>query len=187
MAAMHDPIFTVGHSTHPIDVFLDLLQRHDVPCLVDVRRFPGSRRHPQFNQVELGNSLKAAGIRYLWVQELGGRRGSLDKNTPSQNTGLRNTSFRNYADYMATPAFRNAVAQLLADPTLGRTAVMCSEGLFWRCHRRLISDYLLALGVEVRHILPTGKLQSHSLTEGAVVEGNTVSYPGPPSQLSLLE
>jgi uncharacterized protein (DUF488 family) len=184
---MHELIYTVGHSTHPIEIFLDLLKQHAVACLADVRRFPGSRRHPQFNQAELGKSLEDAGIRYLWVQELGGRRAALDKNKPSKNTGLRNTSFRNYADYMATTEFAKAVAQLLSDPKLCRTAVMCSEGLFWRCHRRLISDYLLALGVEVRHILPTGKLQQHSLTDGAVIEGNAVSYPGPPSQLTLLE
>lgn len=184
---MHEPLYTVGHSTHSIDTFLDLLLRHDVTILIDVRRFPGSRHHPQFNQAELARSCDAAGIRHVWVPDLGGRRGTIDNGRPSKNTGLRNTSFRNYADYMATPTFRDAVAQLLSYRSLGRTAVMCSEGLFWRCHRRLISDYLLALGVEVRHILPKGKLQPHSLTEGAVIKEETVSYPGSPPQLWFLE
>jgi uncharacterized protein (DUF488 family) len=169
-------IFTIGHSTHPIDEFLALLARHDVEAIADVRRFPGSRRHPQFNQEEFQSALAAAGVHYHWLQALGGRRGKV-AGASTENAGLRNDSFRNYADYMRTPEFRTGVSELLALAEQTRTATMCSEGLFWRCHRRLISDYLLAQGHTVWNIMPDGKLQPHSLTPGAMIQAGAVSYP----------
>jgi uncharacterized protein (DUF488 family) len=168
-------LFTIGHSTHPLDVFLDLLARHSIEALADVRRFPGSRKHPHFNRDQLASALSDAGVEYRWFEALGGRRGKAGGST--KNLGLRNESFRNYADYMATPEFQAAVGQLLDLARQKRTAYMCSEGLFWRCHRRLVSDFLLAQGLTVQHIMPSGELRPHTLTEAAKVEGSEVSYP----------
>lgn len=154
-----------------------LLTKHGVRLLVDVRRFPGSRRYPHFNREHLAESLAAAGIDYLWLETLGGRRSAVAKQAPSTNAGLRNVSFRNYADYMASGTFRDAVEALRHGDHARPPAIMCSEGLFWRCHRRLISDYLLAQGENVVHILPDGKLQPHELTFGAQIVDGGVIYP----------
>jgi len=170
--------FTIGHSTHPIDEFLALLDAHQIRAIADVRRFPGSRKHPQFNQTEFAAALNAVGVQYYWLQSLGGRRGKVTGSS-DRNLGLRNDSFRNYADYMATADFRAGIAELLALAQQQRTATMCSEGLFWRCHRRLVSDFLLAGGHTVWNIMPDGKLQPHLLTAGAVVNAGSVSYPAP--------
>ena len=169
-------LFTVGHSTHPLAGLLDLLGRHGIAALADVRRFPGSRKHPHFHRDSLAVSLPAAGVEYRWFEALGGRR-QKSSSGGSRNLGLRNESFRNYADYMATPEFREAIGQLLALARQKRTAVMCAEGLFWRCHRRLVSDYLLTRGVTVFHIMPAGDLRPHTLTAGARVEDGELSYP----------
>ena len=121
--------------------------------------------------------LPPAGVEYRWFEALGGRRkGSGDS---PRNLGLRNESFRHYADYMATPEFHEAVGELLALARRKRTAYMCSEGLYWRCHRRLVSDYLLAQGITVQHIMPDGELRPHTLTEGARIDGGGLSYPPP--------
>jgi uncharacterized protein (DUF488 family) len=173
-------LFTIGHSTHPLDVFLGLLARHGVEALADIRRFPGSRKYPHFHRDSLASALPKAGVEYRWFESLGGRRkkaGGMAK-----NLGMRNESFRNYADYMATPEFQEAAEQLLELAGHKRTAFMCSEGLFWRCHRRLVSDYLLAQGFTVQHIMPSGELRPHTLTEGARVVGGEVSYPPPADQ-----
>jgi uncharacterized protein (DUF488 family) len=174
---MQLPLFTIGHSTHPLDGFLRLLARHEIEALADIRRFPGSRKHPHFNRNCLATALPQAGIEYRWFEALGGRR-----KTPgdsSKNLGLRNESFRNYADYMTTPEFHEAVRRLLELARRKRMAYMCSEGLFWCCHRRLVSDYLLVQGYEVQHVMPTGELRPHTLTEGARADGGELSYPPP--------
>lgn len=169
-------LFTIGHSTHSLEAFLALLTKHNIERLADIRRFPGSRKFPQFNQDQLATSLPKAGIDYQWIVALGGRRQKL-KNESSPNGGLRNESFRNYADYMATEPFRSGVRQLLEEAGQKRTVYMCSESLFWRCHRRLVSDYLLAQGLTVQHIMPSGELHPHILTTGAKVTRGEVTYP----------
>jgi uncharacterized protein (DUF488 family) len=174
---MHIQLFTIGHSTHPLDEFLDLLARHGIEALADVRRFPGSRKHPHFNRDRLASELPPAGVEYRWLESLGGRRKG--SGGPPRNLGLRNESFRHYADHMATPEFQEAVGGLLGLARRKRAAFMCSEGLFWRCHRRLVSDYLLAQGITVQHIMPDGELRPHTLTEGARIDGGELSYPPP--------
>jgi uncharacterized protein (DUF488 family) len=172
-------LYTIGHSTHPIDEFLGLLARHGVKLLADIRRHPGSRAYPQFGRDALSASLAEAGIEYRWIEALGGRRRK-PKGHVSENAGLRNASFRSYADYMNTPEFREAVDELLSAAREKRTAYACSEAVYWRCHRRLVSDYLTANGITVQHIMPNGNLRPHVLTPGAVVESGSVRYPAHP-------
>jgi uncharacterized protein (DUF488 family) len=168
-------IWTIGHSTRSSDDFLELLRSQQIQLLVDVRRFPGSRKYPHFNDGELAKTLEAAGVGYRLMQALGGRR------TPrpdSQNTAWRNASFRAYADYMETEEFQAAVDELRQEADLRRTAIMCSEAVWWRCHRALIADYLKVRGVEVLHILSPTKVESHPYTSAAsIVEGH-LSYAG---------
>ena len=175
---MSPQLFTIGHSTHPLDRFLALLAPHGIEVLADIRRFPSSRKFPHFNQDNLSSALQQAGIKYLWIETLGGRRGKKTKG-PSDNLGLRNESFRNYADYMNTEGFREGIRELLAVAAEKPTAFMCSESVFWRCHRRLVADYPLVNGVAVRHIMPSGELRPHTLTEGAKVEAGELTYPNP--------
>jgi uncharacterized protein (DUF488 family) len=170
---MPQQINTIGHSTHPLDLFLALLAQHEIKELVDIRRFPGSRKHPHFNQEKLASALQEAGIEYHWLEALGGRRH--EKHDESPNLGLQNQGFRSYADYMLTEDFQEGVKKLLV-ARRHRTAIMCAESLFWRCHRRLVSDFLVANGVTVQHIMPTGELQPHKLTKGVVAEGGRVTY-----------
>jgi uncharacterized protein (DUF488 family) len=169
-------VFTVGHSNHPLDRFLALLARHGIEALVDIRRFPGSRKHPHFNRDNLAAALPKSGVDYHWLEALGGRRHKQRDESP--NLGLENKGFRNYADYMLTGDFRKGVEKLPEIARQKRTAIMCAEALFWRCHRRLVSDFLVANGVTVQHIMPTGELQLHMLTTGAVIESERVTYPG---------
>jgi uncharacterized protein (DUF488 family) len=169
------PLFTIGHSTHPLDGFLKLLARHEIEALADIRRFPGSRKYPHFNRDCLASALPRAGVEYRWFESLGGRRKK--HGDSAKNLGLRHEGFRNYAGYMTTPEFHEAMGRLLELARQKRTAFMCSEGLFWRCHRRLVSDYLLVQGFAVQHIMPTGELRPHSLTEGARTDGGELSYP----------
>lgn len=171
-------LYTIGHSTHSLDGFLGLLARFRIEALADIRRYPGSRKYPHFGRDCLASALPESGVEYRWFEALGGRR--KQSGDSSRNLGLRNESFRSYADYMATEEFREGIAQLLELPRRKRTAFMCSEGLFWRCHRRLVSDYLLAQGILVRHIMPDGGLRPHTLTKGASVEGGELTYPGHP-------
>lgn len=170
-------LFTIGHSTHPLDDFLGRLARHHIEALVDIRRFPGSRKHPHFNRDHLASALPEVGVEYRWFVALGGRRKGAGGSP--RNLGLRNENFRSYADYMATPEFPEAVGCLLKLARARRTAYMCSEGLYWRCHRRLVSDYLLARGITVRHIMPNGELRPHVLTQGARIDDRGLSYPPP--------
>ncbi|HUH83407.1 MAG TPA: DUF488 domain-containing protein [Stellaceae bacterium] len=157
-------IFTVGHSTRSIEAFIGLLRAAGADLVADVRRFPGSRRHPQFNAEALERSLAAAGIGYRHFPALGGRRGEAPG--PSEHTLWREAAFRNYADYAETEDFRAAFRALRHLETEHHPAVMCAEAVWWRCHRRIIADYLIAAGVEVRHILD-GKIEKATLTPGA--------------------
>ena len=170
-------MWTIGHSTRTLDALLALLRVHGIERVVDVRRFPRSRRHPHVNADALARDLPAAGLAYRHLPGLGGfRRPRQD----SHNTGWRNASFRGYADYMETDEFAGHLATLLDEACAGRTAIMCAEAVPWRCHRSLISDALLARGVEVRHILGEAPAQAHALTAGARIEGTRVVYPGEP-------
>ncbi|MBW3554002.1 MAG: DUF488 domain-containing protein [Gemmatimonadetes bacterium] len=169
-------VFTIGHSTRPADELVGLLQGNGVRVLVDVRRFPGSRRHPQYNREELARTLEGAGIGYRHEEDLGGRREGARVDSP--NGGWRNASFRAYADHLGTPAFAEAVARLLADAARGPVAIMCAEAVPWRCHRQLIADALVAGGAEVRHILSGAEPALHELNAMAVVDdGGAVTYP----------
>jgi uncharacterized protein (DUF488 family) len=170
-------VWTIGHSTRSLPTLLALLAAHRVQRVADVRRFPRSRRHPQFNTDALARELPAAGVAYRHWPALGGfRRARPD----SRNTAWRHASFRGYADYMETDAFAAALDALLDDAGQGRTAIMCAEAVPWRCHRSLISDALVARGVEVFHILGPARAEPHTLTAGARVEGRRILYPGPP-------
>jgi uncharacterized protein (DUF488 family) len=169
-------VLTIGHSNQSLDRFLALLAQHEVEGLVDIRRFPGSRKHPHFHRDNLASALKKAGVEYHWLEDLGGRRHKQRDESP--NLGLVNEGFRNYADYMLTDEFREGMEKLLELARKKRTAIMCAEGLFWQCHRRLVSDFLVANGVTVQHIMPTGELRTHKLTSGAVIADGQVTYPG---------
>jgi uncharacterized protein (DUF488 family) len=170
-------VFTIGHSTRTIEDFLALLREAQIECVVDVRRFPMSRRHPQFNAEPLAAVLAAAGIGYRHVPALGGRRGKRADGRESPHSLWREESFRNYADYAETAAFRAALDEIIDIAREKRVAVMCAEAVWWRCHRRLIADYLLASGVAVEHILDRGKIEPAKLTPGAEIRpGRSILY-----------
>jgi uncharacterized protein (DUF488 family) len=175
---MSKSVLTIGHSTHSLDRFLALLAQHEIEALVDIRRFPSSRKFPHFNQDNLASALQKAEVEYLWFEALGGRRHKKKMDFHSHNLGLQNEGFRNYADYMLTKEFRDGAEKLLVIAGRKRVAIMCAEGLFWRCHRRLVSDFLFSKGVTVQHIMPHGELRRHKLTNGAVIESGGVTYPG---------
>jgi uncharacterized protein (DUF488 family) len=169
-------IFTIGHSTHGAEEFLRLLRGQRIEAVADVRRWPSSRRLPHFNAGALVETLRREGIAYLELGEaLGGRRRPRP-DTP--NTGWRVAGFRGYADHMDSAEFRSALAALEDLGRERRTAFMCAEGPWWRCHRQLIADALVARGWEVKHVMPDGRLEQHRLTPFAVVDGDTVTYPG---------
>lgn len=176
-------VHTIGHSTRPIDYLLALLCEHRIEALADVRRYPGSRRHPQFAQEALRETLQVAGIDYLWFPELGGRRAP---RKDSRNTAWRNDGFRGYADYMETPAFDAALAHLGDLIGARRSAIMCAEQAWQQCHRGLISDALKARGVEVVHILGPGRVQVHPYTEPARIVDGALTY-APAGQQGLLD
>jgi uncharacterized protein (DUF488 family) len=168
-------ISTVGHSTHPIDEFIRILHAHGIRQLVDIRTIPRSRHNPQFNRESLSGSSLAAGIVYRHMPGLGGlRKPSRD----SINTGWRNASFRGFADYMQTPEFHENLQKLIELASEATSAIMCAEAVPWRCHRSLIADALVARGIEVREIMNAAKVQSHTLTSFAKVEGTQITYPG---------
>jgi uncharacterized protein (DUF488 family) len=168
-------VWTIGHSTLPIEEFIPLLTGNRIEVLADVRRFPGSRRHPQFGAGALGAALGDAGIRYEAFPDLGGRR---DPRPDSVNLAWRNASFRGYADYMETAEFRAAIGRLLAMADTQRAAVMCAEAVWWRCHRGLIADYLKASGHEVLHIGGGGATAPHPYTPAARIVDGRLSYEG---------
>ena len=157
-------IWTVGHSTHPAERFVALVREHGIEVVADVRRFPASRRHPQFNQTALEESLRETGIAYEpFGEELGGRRNPRPGGGPSP---WRNRSFRGYAEYMETDEFAHGLERLEALGSERRVAIMCAEGEWRRCHRRMISDALAGRGWRVTHIRPKGGLEGHELTLG---------------------
>ena len=166
---MVSTVWTIGHSTRPLQVFLDLLAGHGIQAVADVRRFPGSKRHPQFAQEALSASLEADAITYRWLPALGGRR---HPRPDSPNTAWRNASFRGYADHLDSAEFSDGFGELLELSGKLRTTLMCAEALWWRCHRALIADVLRCRGIEVVHILDERNTIRHPYTSAArIVEG----------------
>jgi uncharacterized protein (DUF488 family) len=175
-------IFTIGHSTRPIEEFIRLLREYEIELLVDVRTIPKSRYNPQFNTEALYKSLKNAEIEYVHNPGLGGLRHA---HKDSINLGWRNDSFRGYADYMQTEEFRENLEKLIDLASAKRVAIMCAEAVPWRCHRSLISDALLARGIVASHIVGTGEPKPHTLTSFAVINGCAVTYPDENLRLGL--
>jgi uncharacterized protein (DUF488 family) len=175
-------IFTVGHSTRPIEEFIRLLGEHEIELLVDVRTIPKSRYNPQFNTEALRKSLQGAEIEYVHNPGLGGLR---HPHKDSMNVGWRNDSFRGYADYMQTEEFRGNLEKLIDLASAKRVAIMCAEAVPWRCHRSLISDALLARGIVASHIVGTGEPKPHTLTSFAVINGCAVTYQDENLRLGL--
>ena len=169
-------LYTIGHSTRTLDELIAALRAHEILTVVDIRAFPMSRRLPQFNRDSLEQTLPAAGIRYLWMKALGGYRRKILEESP--NIALRNRSFRNYADYMLTPEFEQAMAELTALAEVSLTAYMCAERLYFRCHRMLVSDWLVAHKNEVLHIDGTGPVKTHALTTEARIVDGRLLYRG---------
>jgi uncharacterized protein (DUF488 family) len=166
-------LYTIGHSTRPLDEFIAVLRAHSIQTLVDIRSFPMSRRLPHFNREALERALAEAGIQYVWLKELGGRRKKLRDDSP--NLALRNDSFRNYADYMLTEDFQRGAAELIKLAEQSRTAYMCAERVYFRCHRMLVSDWLVAHGHEVFHIDGTGPVKGHVLmAEARLIDGEVI-------------
>ena len=166
-------IYTIGHSTHPIEEFLEMLRSFKIKNLVDVRKMPGSRKFPQYDQDNLKKSLEDVGITYIYETDLGGRR---KVHKDSKNTSWRNTSFQAYADYMETDEFKNAVVELENIAVEAPTVYMCSEAVWWRCHRSMISDYLKVRNWNVQHIMGIGKSQEHPYTSPARIVNGEVVY-----------
>ncbi|WP_447731514.1 DUF488 domain-containing protein [Rhodanobacter soli] len=174
-------IWTIGHSTRTLQEFLGLLAEYRIEAIADVRRFPGSRRHPHFASDALAATLPAHGIAYQWLPKLGGRR----KVQPgSPNTAWRNASFQGYADYTATAEFAEGLAELLKLAAGKRTALMCAEAVWWRCHRSIISDVLKLRGIEVIHIIDATHTTVHPYTSATHVVDGRLSYA--PVQAGLL-
>ncbi len=169
-------VFTIGHSTRPLEEFLALLSAYRVTLLVDIRLVPASRRFPHFTRDSLAASLAAAGMDYLHLNDLGGRR---TPRADSPHTGWRSRSFRGYADYMETPQWEAAAAIVLARGRTASTALMCAEAVPWRCHRQLVADGLLVRDATVWHILGRDRLERHRLTPFARVDGIRITYDRP--------
>jgi uncharacterized protein (DUF488 family) len=166
-------IWTIGHSTRSIEEFLTLLVGSGIEVIADVRSFPGSRKYPQYGREALAATLVANSIDYHWLPALGGRRRA---SPDSPNTAWRNVSFRGYADYMSSPEFAQGLVQLLEVSNKGRTAIMCSEAVWWRCHRSMIADALCVRGIEVLHILDAKHSVVHPMTSPARIVGGVLSY-----------
>lgn len=166
-------VYTIGHSTRSIEEFLALLASFQIKVLADIRSLPGSNKFPQFNQDQLKESLEENGIAYIYISELGGRRKAAKT---SKNTVWRNKSFRAYADYMETEAFEKGIAQLVKLAKDTPTAMMCSEAVWWRCHRSMVADYLKAKDWKVLHIMAAAKATEHPYTAPARVVGDRVLY-----------
>ena len=169
-------IWTIGHSTRELQEFIGLLALNKISVLADVRRFPASRKYPHFNQVALCDSLAASGIEYLYFPELGGRR---RPRPDSHNTAWRSTSFKGYADHMETDEFRSGVERLAREGSRRPVAIMCSEAVWWRCHRALISDFLKVRRANVQHIMGPGKTEPHPFTSAARIVSGKLSYAAP--------
>jgi len=171
-------IFTIGHSTRDLADFSRVLQTHEIGLLEDIRAFPMSRRHPHFNREHLELWLPEIGTDYVWEKDLGGRRGRQMPPDQSPNIALREPSFRNYADYMLTPKFQQAIVRLVERAEKTRTAIMCAELLFFRCHRMLISDYLLSQSHSVLHIQDEKPPKPHTLMKDARIIDGRLVYRG---------
>jgi uncharacterized protein (DUF488 family) len=169
-------LYTIGHSTRSLEELISALRAHEIQTLVDIRAFPMSRRLPQFNHDSLEQSLPAAGIRYVSMKALGGYRKKILEESP--HIALRNQSFRNYADYMLTPEFEQAIFELLGLAKDSRTAYMCAERPYFRCHRMLVSDWLTAHGHEVLHIDAEGPVKLHKLMPEARILDGRLIYRG---------
>ena len=170
-------IWTIGHSTRTLEELVELLKINQVNHLVDVRSFPRSRTNPQFNQNTLPKSLSKCDIQYTHLSALGGRRGVIKEMQPSPNTAWEVAAFRNYADYALTAAFKEGLLELLKIAKESRTVIMCSEAVWWRCHRRIITDYLLAQGVRVFHIMSETSTVEAEMTKFAKIKKNkNVTY-----------
>ena len=180
---MSQTLWSIGHSTRPIDEFIELLKTHRILQLIDVRSIHRSRHNPQFNTEPLKKGLKSQGLKYVHMPQLGGLR---KPKKDSANTGWRNDSFRGYADYMQSDEFWSALDELMAHSRELRTVIMCAEAVPWRCHRSLIADALLTRGWEVLHITSTTKAKRHQLTSFAKIENGVLSYPRPYDTVRLL-
>ena len=166
-------IWTIGHSTRSFEEFLEMLHSFSIKLIADVRSYPGSRRFPQFNKEALEVSLPQDNIQYAHLKNLGGRRKA---NPDSKNTGWRHAAFRGYADYMETNIFKDGIIDLANRALKQRTAYMCSEALWWRCHRSMISDFLMSQGWDVMHIMGIGKAELHSYTGPARIVNGKLNY-----------
>lgn len=167
-------VFTIGHSNRSLDAFLAILKTHRVECLADIRTVPRSRHNPQFSAEALAKSLPMAGISYTRLPRLGGLRKA---RRDSRNLAWRNDSFRGYADYMETAEFEKGLAELLSLARDRRTAIMCAEALYYRCHRSLVSDALVCRGVETVHLLDVNRTSPHRLTPFVKIEDGRPTYP----------
>ncbi|MGZ9097682.1 MAG: DUF488 domain-containing protein [Micavibrio sp.] len=183
---MAQTIYTIGHSTHPIDEFIAMLKAAGVNTLVDVRSVPRSRTNPQFNKDSLPDALAGTGISYVHIQALGGLRSHPKNAPPSKNTFWDNKSFRNYADYAETDIFRDGLDQLKTLSADHVCAIMCAEAVWWHCHRRIITDYLLADGFPVVHIMGVNKTEPAKMNPGARIQPDgTILYPPETLELGL--
>lgn len=179
-------IYTIGHSTRELWEFLDLLRGHGIRLLVDVRRYPTSRRYPHFSREPLENALAEAGIDYRHEPDMGGWRKEVREDSP--NTAWRSRGFQAYADHTDSAAFREALDRLLESAEEKETAIMCAEIVPWRCHRQIISDILVARGHDALHIVEEGKTEKHELNEHArLLDGERVVYPASEEELEQLE
>ena len=179
---MDKQIFTIGHSTRSIEEFTGILSSFKIECLADVRSYPGSKKFPQFNKEELSHSLQLVKINYIHIKELGGRR---KVNPQSTNTAWKNKSFRGYADFMATDEFKKGIEILTSTAGVSKTAFMCSEAVWWRCHRSMISDYLKSAGWKVIHILDKNKSEEHPYTKPAKIINGKLVYGAEDDSLNL--
>ncbi|MGO1502401.1 MAG: DUF488 domain-containing protein [Marinobacter sp.] len=172
------PFYTVGHSTRTIEEFVELLKTADVDLVVDIRSVPRSRTNPQYNKENLPKLLAPFHIAYEQIEELGGLRRKSKEIPPDVNGFWENRSFHNYADYALTDSFHSGLNQLIALGRERRCAVMCAEAVWWRCHRRIVADYLIGHGEAVFHLMNKGRMQPASLTRGSIVDDNAVVvYP----------
>ena len=170
-------MYTIGHSTRAIEEFLQILKEYDIKILADIRSWPSSRRNPPFNKDDLDKTLAGAGIKYVWLgKSLGGFR-HFGLGADSPNTAWRNEGFRNYADHALTEDFTSGLKELMEFGEYRRTAVMCAEKHYWRCHRRILSDHLATQGVKVMHILDKSEVLEHKLTRFAALKGGILVYP----------
>ncbi len=180
-ASSEPTIYTTGHSTRPFAEFLAVVQSFEVRLVADVRSIPRSRRNPQFDGDTLAAALRDYGVDYQHMGGLGGRRST---SAASPNLGWRNLSFRGYADHMQTPAFAEALEELIAPAAEARAAVMCAEAVPWRCHRYLIADALVVRGFRVEHLMAPGESRLHVLNVLARVDGGVITYPAPPDNVA---